>query len=254
MLAVDDEQPALDELAALLGADDRVATVLTARDPVQALRIVKRSSESPHIDCVFVDIRMPGLDGFELASDVSSTPAELPVVFVTAQDDRAVDAYALGAVDYLLKPLSAARLAHSLDRVIVWRKFGKDAASSTTDGNEIVPVELGGTTTLLPRSTVRYAESHGDYVRLHTCDGSHLIRVPLNALERRWRDVGFVRVHRRFLVDCAQISELVRAARESSRLRIGKGADSVVLPVSRRRARELRQRLAGDWRHGGPAK
>ena len=259
VLAVDDEQPALDELAALLGADDRVGTVLVASDAVEALRILNgqpSAAESPQVDAVFVDIRMPGLDGFELALGVSSTPAKLAVVFVTAQDDRAADAYALGAVDYLLKPLCPTRLATALDRIVAWRTGGPGAPGARNpmpDRTEVVPVELAGTTTLVPRSTVRYAESHGDYARLHTGDRSHLIRVPLTELEHRWRDAGFVRVHRRYLVESSQITELTRAAGSSFRLRIGSGADSVVLPVSRRRARELRQRLVGGWRHGRPA-
>ncbi len=107
VLAVDDEPPALDELGYLLDADPRVGSVLCAADAPAALRLLR---DNP-VDAVFLDIRMPGTDGLELAAALRRQPVPPPVVFVTAHDDRAVDAFDLGAVDYLLKPLRPERLA-----------------------------------------------------------------------------------------------------------------------------------------------
>ncbi|HWG94762.1 MAG TPA: response regulator, partial [Mycobacteriales bacterium] len=101
VLAVDDEPPALDELAYLLRADDRVADVQTAGDPLEALKLL----EGDGLDAVFLDIRMPGLTGLELARVLGRFASPPAVVFVTAYDDAAVDAFSLRAVDYLLKPV-----------------------------------------------------------------------------------------------------------------------------------------------------
>ena len=74
--------------------------------------------------------------------------------------------------------------------------------------DEVIPVELAGTTKLVPRSAVRYVEAQGDYARLHTHEGSHLVRIPLSVLEDRWREAGFVRIHRSFLVSLPLVTEL----------------------------------------------
>ncbi len=135
---------------------------------------------------MFLDIRMPGLDGLELAKVFASMAAPPSVVFVTAHEDRAVDAYEVGAVDYLLKPLRSQRLGATLKRIAAGR--AALAAEPTPDSgpDEVIPVELAGTTRLVPRSTVRYVEAKGDYARLHTLEDSHLVRMPLTTLEDRW--------------------------------------------------------------------
>ena len=247
VLAVDDEHPALEELAYLLGEDSRVGTVLKASDATDALRILNsrqgvreaasaapgargslgpihpatgtRVAERTDVEVVFLDIRMPGLDGLELARVFKSMAQPPSVVFVTAHDDRAVDAFDVGAVDYLLKPV---------------RDDGGE--------DEVIPVELAGTTKLVPRSAVRYVEAQGDYARLHTHEGSHLVRIPLSVLEDRWRDAGFVRIHRSFLVSLPLVTEL-RLSGSGYVVRVGSGSDCAELPVSRRHTRELKDRL-----------
>ncbi len=268
VLAVDDEEPALEELAYLLTEDSRVGLVLKASDATDALRILNsrqgvreatappsngrtmanpmtgtRVAERTDVEVVFLDIRMPGLDGLELARVFSSMAVPPSVVFVTAHDDRAVDAYEVGAVDYLLKPLRAERLAASLDRILASRAAGSVEPAREDNGeDEVIPVELAGTTKLVPRSAVRYVEAQGDYARLHTHEGSHLVRIPLSVLEDRWRDAGFVRIHRSFLVSLPLVTEL-RLSGSGYVVRVGNGPDCAELPVSRRHTRELKDRL-----------
>ena len=110
MLAVDDEPPALDELVYLLGTDPRVGSVAAAGDATEALRLLRDGE----VEAVFLDIRMPGLDGLELARVLRRFASPPTVVFVTAHDDRAVDAYDLGAVYDELAPALRARL-HTAD-------------------------------------------------------------------------------------------------------------------------------------------
>jgi DNA-binding LytR/AlgR family response regulator len=272
VLAVDDEKPALDELEYLLAQDQRVGTVLTANNAENALRMLSTRerprdgapvgldghsagpihpltgapiARSTDIDVVFLDIRMPGLDGLELARVFSNMAVPPAVVFVTAHDDRAVDAFDVGAVDYLLKPLRSERLRNALDRILSARPpIGVgDAASDGPGDDEVIPVELAGTTKLVPRSAVRYVEAQGDYARLHTNDmKSHLVRIPLSVLEDRWRDAGFVRIHRSYLVSLPLVTEL-RLSGSGYVVRIGSGTDTAELPVSRRHTRELKDRL-----------
>ena len=239
VLAVDDEPPALDELAYLLGADLRVGSVSRAPDAPSALRVL----QSGEVDAVFLDIRMPGLDGLELGRVLRRFASPPLVVFVTAHDDRAVDAYDLGAVDYLLKPLRPERLAESLRRVCAARTAPEP---ERLDDDEMIPVELAGRTTMLARSEVRWVEAQGDYARLHTTTGSHLVRIPLAALEERWASAGFLRVHRSHLVAVKHIDELHI---ESGKCVVRIGDTEV--PVSRRHTRELKDRLIratkADW-------
>jgi DNA-binding LytR/AlgR family response regulator len=235
VLAVDDEPPALDELAYLLRDDPRVAQVRTAGDALTALKVL----EDGDVDGVFLDIRMPGLTGVELARLLARFATPPAIVFVTAYDDAAVEAFSLRAVDYLLKPVRAQRLAEAVGRVLE-----AGAAPSTAPADEsTIAVELGGVTRFLQVADVRYVEAQGDYARLHTDTGSHLVRVPLATLEERWAAAGFVRVHRSYLVAAASISELRVEPGGAHTVRVGTGPTATVLPVSRRLSRDLKDRL-----------
>ena len=237
LLAVDDEPPALDELAYLLRADPRVQQVRTAGDAVSALKALEHAP----VDGVFLDIRMPGLSGLELAGVLGRFAVPPPVVFVTAHDDAAVEAFSLRAVDYLLKPVRAARLAEAVARVAEASRVEQPTAEPADAGT--IAVELGGVTRFLQISDVRYVEAQGDYARLHTGQGSHLVRVPLAALEERWAAAGFVRVHRSYLVAVGSITELRVEPGGGHSVRVGAGPSAVLLPVSRRLARDLKDRL-----------
>jgi DNA-binding LytR/AlgR family response regulator len=233
VLAVDDEPPALDELAYLLDADPRVFAVFTAGDATEALRVLRDTE----LDAVFLDIRMPGLDGMELARVLRRFARPPAIVFVTAYDDGAVDAFDLGVTDYIRKPVRAERLAESLRRVAAER--AAPAATTARAPDELtIPVELAGTTRMLPRAAVRWVEAQGDYARLHTVDASHLVRVSLATLAEQWAEAGFVRIHRSYLVQIRLIAEL-RLTHSGYVVTV----DEAELPVSRRHTRELKDRL-----------
>jgi DNA-binding LytR/AlgR family response regulator len=234
VLAVDDEPPALDELAFLLGRDERVGEVLTCGSATEALR---RLHDEP-IDVVLLDVAMPGLSGLELAAVLHQFRDPPAVIFVTAHQHHAVEAFDLRAVDYLLKPIREERLREAIRRV---RDDGV-----TIDRDEQLPVELGGVTRFVRRSEVRYASAQGDYVRLHTAAGNPLVRMPLTALEQRWADAGFVRIHRSILIGLAHIEEL-RLTSARPTVVVG----GVELPVSRRHLPEVRGLLRRS-RDGDP--
>jgi DNA-binding LytR/AlgR family response regulator len=236
VLVVDDERPALDELAFLLARDDRIGEVLTSASATEGLRILHEID----VDAVFLDVQMPGLTGLDLAQVLARFRTPPPVVFVTAHEQHAVDAFEVHAVDYVLKPVRAERLAEAVRRVV------EGGERSVAGPDAQIPVELGGVTRFVSRTDVLYAEAQGDYARLHTSEGNHLIRTPLTTLEDDWRDHGFVRIHRSLLVALAHVDEV----------RLDAGRCSVVvggqeLTVSRRHTRELRDLLVRRARPGG---
>lgn len=232
VLAVDDEPPALGELAYLLDQDERVSRVLTASDGAAALRVL----ENEHVDTVFLDIRMPGLSGVDLARVLARFRRPPAVVFVTAYDDHAVAAFDLHAVDYVMKPFRPERLAEAVRRAVDAVSGPRPAAGPADD--ETIPVELGGVTKFVRRSDVSYVTAHGDYARLHTPAGSHLLRTALSTLEERWADAGFVRIHRSHLVALAHVEEV---RMDGGRYSVVVGDE--ILAVSRRHTRELRDLL-----------
>jgi DNA-binding LytR/AlgR family response regulator len=165
------------------------------------------------------------------------------VVFVTADDSQAVAAFDIGAVDYLLKPLRADRLSASLVRVIEARAATR-ARHVEDSEDDVIPVELAGVTTLVRRSAVQWAQASGDYVRLHTAAGSHLARMPLRTLARRWEPAGFAQIHRSYLVSLTLVEELTCDG-SGRQVRIRAGHEARVLPVSRRAFSQLKRRLRG---------
>jgi DNA-binding LytR/AlgR family response regulator len=237
VLAVDDEQPALEELEFLLEADPRVGVVHRAATAEEALRLLGKHE----VDGVFLDIRLPGLDGLDLARALTRFASRPAVVFVSAYDDAAVDAFSLRAVDYLLKPVSSHRLAEAVRRVA-------EVTGVQEADDPVIPVELGGVTRFVHRTDVRYVEAAGDYARLHTATGSHLVRISLSTLEQRWREAGFSRIHRSYLVALHHVRELHVDSAGGVQVLV----DDVTLPVSRRHSRELRDQLVRAARPGGP--
>ena len=233
VLVVDDERPALDELCFLLRRDPRIAGVLGSSSATEALKLLRETD----VDAVFLDISMPGLTGLEMAQVLARFRTPPPIVFVTAHERHAVDAFELAAVDYVLKPVREARLAEAVRRIV---ESSAPAAPST---DEQIPVELGGVTRFVDRREITHVEAQGDYVRLHTGSAqsgreSHLLRAPLSQLEAEWAEAGFVRIHRSLLVQLAHIEEV----------RMDHGRCSVLvagaeLTVSRRHTRALRQVL-----------
>lgn len=261
VLAVDDEEPGMEMLTHRLENNPHVGKIFNAVDASEALRFIsyghpileeRKASGLPPVDVVFADIHMPGLTGMEMARVFAAlNPAPL-LVFVSGHTDEAVNAFDLGAIDYILKPYEQPRLDKSIDRVLEkLRERPDDGAADERlmpGDDEVIPVELAGTTKLIQRAQVQWVEAQGDYARLYTMDGaSHLVRIPLAQLEERWGRAGFVRIHRSYLVALRLITEL-RMGQGGYQVVLGNG--DKVLPVSRRHTRELKDRLTGSVRSG----
>jgi len=266
VLAVDDEMAGLDEMKYLLGNNPRVAEVLTAFDAAEALRLLRsddqgraRDSDESVVDAVFADVSMPGLSGMELARVLNAFKHPPALVFITGHEENALEAFEVGALDYIMKPADADRVDRALrgiERGKAERAAGTSrpaeqpaAQPAPEDDDEVIPVELAGTTKMVSRKTVRWVEAQGDYARLHTTDGgSHLVRIPLAQLEERWADANFIRIHRSYLVSMSLVSEL-RMSSSGYSVLLG-GGEPKELPVSRRHTRELKDRLVRAPRQG----
>ena len=224
VVVVDDEEPQLDELCFLLRRDERIGEIQGTTSAADALRLMRESN----VDAVFLDIQMPGLTGLDLAKVLSNFKSPPPIVFVTAHEGHAVQAFELEAIE---------------------QRSGTPSQSV----DEHIAVVLGGVTRFVARSEIGYAEAQGDYARLHTTSSSHLLRTPLTTLEQTWAEAGFVRIHRSLLVNLAHVEQM--------RMEEGKCTVSIFgreLLVSRRHTRELRELLGrrgrpGDERSGTPA-
>ncbi|MBE7701311.1 response regulator transcription factor [Oerskovia sp. Sa1BUA8] len=246
VLVADDERPVLDELVHLLRSDPHVRSVHGVASGAEALR---RLSEHP-VHVAFLDIHMPGLSGLDLARALSCFSVRPAVVFVTADEARAIEAFDVEAVDYVLKPVRRERLARAVERAVAGhvaagRAPGTDrGAPDRTPADETIAVTVGTTTRVVLRSAVRWVQAQGDYSRLVTDTDSCLVREPLSDLEERWAPAGFLRVHRSYLVDRSAVTAV----------RLGGSHPVVVLaghevPVSRRMAPAVRDALLG--RTGG---
>ena len=230
-LLVDDEVPARSELRYLLTAHADVQVVGEAAGAGEALELARLLEP----DVVFLDVEMPGLTGVEAAPLVRGRADPPAVVFVTAHERYAVDAFAVEAFDYLLKPVDPGRLARVVERL---RERTVESALTL----EKIPVVSGGGTELLDYDQVHYAQADGDYSRVHTYDRSYLCTASLGELEDKLPAGRFARVHRSYLVNLSKVAGVRRVAPERLQLQLA-DAGRTELDVARRQARQLRERL-----------
>jgi DNA-binding LytR/AlgR family response regulator len=244
-LLVDDEATALERLARLLRTHPTVGQVALAINAQAALQLLRRAT----FDVAFIETQLSGIDGVQLAWALRRMPDGPQIVFVTRRPERAAEAFDLGALDYITKPVVPERLAESLRRVAAARPTASlaSAAPPPIDPHEeVIPVSLAGSTKLIRRSSVRWAQAQGDYVRLHTGSGSYLIRAGMNALADAWEKAGFVRIHRSHLVQLRHVTGVQTTGPGQYTIDVG----GHQLPVSRRRATKLPDRLLNQARPG----
>jgi two-component system, LytTR family, response regulator len=229
-LLVDDESPARSELRYLLGAHPEVTVVGEAASATEALEL----APALRYDVVFLDVEMPGLTGVEAAPVVRDRPDPPAVVFVTAHEHYAVDAFAVEAFDYLLKPVDPDRLARVVERL-------RERTSENAVPVEKIPVVAGGGSELLDFDQIHYVQADGDYSRVHTYDRSYLSTASLGELEEKL-GTRFVRIHRSYLVNLTKVAGVRRPGPDRFRLQLA-DAEQTELDVARRQSRQLRERL-----------
>jgi len=244
VVIVDDEQPARTRLRELLG--DCAAEFLhvvagEAADGIDGLDLLARAPA----DLALVDIHMPGMSGIEFARHLQVLERPPAVIFVTAHDQYAVQAFELNAVDYLLKPVRAARLLAALKKSSEGARLERDVLERIDpNARRYFSVAERGRVTLVPVTDVVFLKAELKYVTIHTRDREFLIEDALSQLEKEFA-ATFVRIHRNCLVARALIRGVERGADED-----GEGGWSVVLegcaeklPVSRRQWAILKELL-----------
>jgi two-component system LytT family response regulator len=205
---VDDEPPAREKLARMLAAHEGIRVVGEAGDGPAAVALI----EDLRPDLVFLDIQMPGLNGFDVI-EALDLPALPRVIFVTAHDEHALRAFEVRALDYLLKPVDAERLGEAVARVLEPDRLAPDARSvldalpGARRPLERFLVRLRGRMILVPARDVDWIGAAGNYVELHVAGDVHLVRGTLQELEQRLPE-SFVRIHRSSIVNLDRVREL----------------------------------------------
>ncbi|HEU4694193.1 MAG TPA: LytTR family DNA-binding domain-containing protein [Vicinamibacterales bacterium] len=214
-LVVDDEPLARERLTGLLGLESDIEVIGQCRDGEDAARAI--TEQNPEL--VFLDVQMPGLNGFEVIEAVGTDKMPL-VIFVTAYDQHALKAFQVRALDYLLKPFDRERFQEALQRArtqIQRAETGdlgrrllalvKDLRRDQPKTDRLV-VKSGGRLFFLRTDEIDWIEAAGNYVRLHVGNTSHLLRETMNAIESRLDPEKFFRIHRSRIVNMERIQEM----------------------------------------------
>lgn len=247
-VVVDDEPRARAGLSALLSRDDRISVIAECPSAESAIELLSR--EKP--DLVFLDIQMPGSDGFAVVDAVDFNPPPF-FVFVTAHEAYSLKAFDVCALDYLLKPFSDERLTEAVNRAVA-RTRTRSAAdlhgvvdrlrSELSSGGYLTrfAVRRRGSTEFLPVDSVDWLEADHDYVKVHIGSTFELVRGPLGALEQRLNPADFIRTHRSCVVRLGAVRAIRLRARGRAVAELHSGAQ---VPVSAQRRRILELALEG---------
>ncbi len=258
VLIVDDERAARHRLQELLGRQAGVEVAGSATNGHEAVSAIKELRP----DLVFLDVQMPGLTGMEVVQTVG--PEQMPaVVFVTAYDLYAIEAFDVAAVDYLLKPFDDERFAQTLARArkaLAVRTMGElreqlRALVAGTTGTseesrylERIGVDMRGQMRIVPVEQIDFITADGSYAELHIGESTYVIREQMQVLEERLDPSRFFRVHRSTIVQLDRIEALLYGGGGDYAMRLRDGRQ---LRVSRGRYEELQERLGLDL--SGPA-
>jgi len=218
ILIVDDEQPARKKIRSYLAEEANIHSIAEAKDGIEAVQFIQEKKP----DLVFLDIQMPGMNGFQVieAVGIKNMPA---VVFVTAYDQYAIDAFEVQAVDYLLKPYDQERFRKSFNRALDQiEKIGSGKESSAAVSvmrllEEInkekqylqrIMVKRGSRFFFVKSNEIMYISADEKYVKLHTAEDTYLIRETMSRIERHLDPAVFVRIHRSYIVNIDFIKEI----------------------------------------------
>lgn len=241
ILIADDEQLARWRLSSLLeeiNPEDPI--VAEAENGLETLRLAHQY----HPDIILLDISMPGMNGIDVAQELTKLYPQPTVIFTTAFDEYALDAFEANAIDYLVKPIRKQRLELALDKAKIFAnaqmKAIGDGSQQNTSQRIRIKARFRGELTLIDVDEIRYFRSEQKYTVVRTADSEILIEEPLTALEKEFED-RFVRIHRNALVALEYIEGLEKKPNAQSLLKLRDVDEG--LEVSRRHIPKVRNRL-----------
>ncbi|NTW05133.1 MAG: response regulator transcription factor [Peptococcaceae bacterium] len=253
-LIVDDEYPARQELRFALSNFGSIEVVGEATNAQEALTLINALD----YQILFLDISMPGMTGLELGAIIQEMPKQPYIIFITAYDEYAVQAFDVNAVDYLLKPFEPIRLKKAIDKVIKMTQEAPAPESSLQENLDYeikpavpaevqikidrIPAEKNGKTFLVAESDIVYAYTEQDYIYIKTEKDRLYARFTLKELEARLNPAIFFRTHRCFLVNLHKVKEIVPFFNGTYNL-IVEDEECSEVPVSRAQAKKLRRIL-----------
>ena len=237
VVIVDDEALARERLCGLLAAHDDAELVAEADSGPAAIAACQQHQP----DVVLLDIAMPGMDGLEVARQLAQLERPPAVVFCTAYDAHALSAFEAAALDYLMKPIRAERLASALGRVRTFIAGRQGQGSGAAAARQHLCARLRGSLRLIAVADIRYLQAEEKYVVVHHTRGQDLVEDSLKSLEDEFGDI-FVRIHRNCLVARAQLLEL---RRHEGTVHAVLRDEPLLLEVSRRCVPGLRLWLEG---------
>lgn len=258
-LIVDDEYPARQELRYLLEQFDNVEIVGEAAGSNEALKLI----QALEYDILFLDIKLPGISGLNLAATIQTLPQKPHIVFITAYENYALDAFGLDAVDYILKPIDKLRLKRAIEKVIVHESKSSVEARIDECKNDSHPglaerysivtgqedmmtsriiAESKGKMILVNVNSIFYAFSEGDVVYIKTFAERMLTRFTLKDLEARLPKTNFFRTHRSFIVNIYKVKEILPFFNGTFIL-VVEDKERNEVPVSRNQGKKLRKIL-----------
>ena len=241
VIVVDDEALARALLRELLGAHADIEVIAECGNGFEAVKAV--TEKKP--DLLLLDIQMPKLDGFDVLELIGT---EVPVIFVTAYDQYAIKAFQVHAVDYLLKPFGAERLAEALTRArarigareaLPAKALVSEARAARTPLERIL-IRDKADVHVIPVAKIDYFESQDDYVSLKVGDKTLLKEQTLSELEQLLDPGRFVRIHRRYLLNVARLAKIEQSMTDS---RVAVLQDGTEIPISRSGYAKLREIL-----------
>jgi DNA-binding LytR/AlgR family response regulator len=242
-LLVDDEYPARQELRYLLGQLSNVEVVGEAASASEAMKLIS----ALEYDILFLDISLPGMNGLELASKIRSLPRKPHVIFITAYENYALEAFDVNAADYILKPIEKERLQRAIDKVAAIKNGGEARvpapavpAAGAQQGMGRIVAKSGDRITLVDVSDICFVYVQGDSVYLKTATDKLLTRLTLKELEGKLGSKNFFRTHRSFIVNIRKVREIRPFFNGTCRLVMDDREKSEV-PVSRNQTKKLRK-------------
>jgi two-component system, LytTR family, response regulator len=229
VLIVDDEPLATEIVKEYLADYPQFEIIKVCHDGFEGLKALQTSKP----DLMFLDVQMPKLNGFELLELVEDAPA---VIFTTAFDQYALKAFDTHAVDYLLKPFSKARFAKSiekflqLEQTVALKEMLESEERTHQEAAQRVVLKVKNEIKIIPVPEIKYLEANDDYVNIFTKDGKFLKNKTLSYFEKSLPPDSFVRVHRSYMVNIAEITKIEPYEKEGYLLKL-RGGETV--PVSK---------------------